>query len=861
MNLDDLLARLREVTGDDAPTQRKSLISAAVQAEDVDLGQLAEHVREKSAAVDVEDGEITDEQVEYLSTLAEVSEGINDQVSAIEEERAAEARKATAAQLAERIGQTKKLSDDAPAAPTTVPAKPSEGGEPAPAETAVTAAGKRATPLAGMRRNTTKGSGTDNLPAARGERAVERYSMIASSDGPGVFSGQDIPSMDVLAAVAANKVQSLQRLGNATGRAGIATFNRHVDPALLVEEQMRDFAKLEDASNERLLPGGSLVAALEQQHASLVAAGNANGLGQISALTAAAAGYAWCSPMEIVNQLCPLEATLDGMVDLPTITTTKGGVMWPATADYADVFSSSPFSFTQDDMSRADFEKPCVEIDCADGWDQCVLEAASFCVVDNILLSRVDDSQIQRAIAQGLNIYRRGLNAKRIKRMLDITTALSGTQITVSTDDLLQHGPGLFESFLSFLELQVEHLRAKKRLSRTTTFEGLAPMWLRPILRSDLSKKLGIQDRWSITDADVDRWLLSRGIRLQYVWEWQDAAVDPASAIGGDVVPLQWPDTVQILLFQSGAFQAIQGPSVQLDAVYDRENLQKNKRVRMFLEDMWCLISRCGLKYLYDIPLCPNGQSGSHETITCTTNPPVEAAPLAATGVTAGNPTLTTVDVSWSWAQGEGGPATGFEVRYRTPIGFGSWSAPQTTAAASDRTLTVTGLQSDTQYEFQVTAVGAGGSTASTDTPAASTGANVPAAPTGVTVTDPTANSLTANWTWTQSGGGTVDQFEIAYRTPAGTGVWSAPQTAAAAARTHVISGLAAGTEYEVRVTAVGPDGSATGPTATGTTAAALMMAATTAAEDTGSGSGSTSSSTTSTKSGSQSTSKKSSGK
>ncbi|MET7814209.1 major capsid protein [Streptomyces sp. NPDC005395] len=721
MNLDDLIARLREVTGDDATTQRKALISSALGSEDVDLGQLAEHVREKSAAVNVEDGEITDEQVEYLSTLAEVSEGINDEVNAIEENRAAEARKATAAQLAEKIGATKKLSDEP--APATVPAQPSgEPSEEAPAEgAAVTAGGRRAVPLSGLRRNNSKG-GTEQQLANRGERAQERYSMIASSDGPGVFSGQDIPSMSVLASVAANKVQSLQRLGNSTGRAGIATFNRHVAPELLVEEQMRDFHKLEDAANERLLPGGSLIAALEQKHDSLVAAGAANGLGQVASLQAAANGYAWCSPMEIINQLCPLEATLDGMVDIPTITTTKGGVMWPATTDYAEIFADAPFCFTQDDMNRADFEKPCVDIPCADGWDQAVLDACSFCVIDNILLSRVDDSQIQRAIAQGLNIYRRGLNAKRIKRMIDLTRAVSGAFVQVSLDDLRAHGPGLFESVLSFLELQVEHLRAKKRLGRNTTFEGLAPVWLRPILRSDLSKKDGIQNRWDITDADVDRWLASRGIRLQYVWEFQDAAVDPAAVIGGNAVPKRWPGSVQILLYQSGAFQAIQGPSVQLDAVYDRENLQKNKRVRMFLEDMWALVSRCGLKYLYDIPLCPNGVSGGTEVIDCSTidTPPAPAAP---TGVATGATTADTAVVDWTWTKGTGGDVTAFEVRYRTPAGSGAWTKSAADAAPADRTLTVTGLEAATEYEFQVTAVGTGGSVVGTPQPTATTAA------------------------------------------------------------------------------------------------------------------------------------------
>lgn len=734
-HLDDLLASLREVPADasDAAEQRRTIIASVVAEEDVDLADLADGVRQKSTAVDP-DAEISDEQVEYLGLLAEVSEGVNDQVEQIESQRAAEQRRATAAALAEKIAATRSVEAGTapvvPAQPSTEPAGDTgTGGEGAPAGdggAAVTAssgnggAPKRRAPLANVRPNTAHGTARKVLegnvtpgPAFQ----PERYSMVASSDIPGFFSGQELPSMGALVAATNSKFQSLARHGNGGGRAGIATFNRTVDPSTLIDNEMADWGKLDTVSNERLLPGGSLVAALAQQ------GGYASGT--LTASTPipspAGTGYAWCSPMEIINQLCPLEATLEGMVDLPTITTTKGGVMWPATPDYADLFQDTPFCFTQAEMGEPAFEKPCVSVTCADGWDQIVLDACSFCVEDNILLSRVDDSQVQRAIAQGLNIYRRGLNAKRIRRMLDLTRAVSGGSNVISAAELAVHGPGLFESVLSFLELQVEHLRTRKRLARNTTFEGIAPAWLRAVLRADLSKKNAIQNRWEITDADVDRWLAARGIRLQYVWEFQDAGVDPDATIGGTTIPRNWPETVQILLYQAGAFTAIQGPSVQLDAVYDRANLVKNKRVSMFMEDMWALVSRCGLKYLYELPLCANGVSGGQEVIACTPPTP-PAAPVAPSAATTSSPTATAITVGWTWAQGDGEPANGFEIRHRTPAGTGTWSAPQS-AGSSATSLAVSGLTAATAYEFEVVAVGDGGNS----TPVTTTGSTVAA--------------------------------------------------------------------------------------------------------------------------------------
>ncbi|MFJ4960251.1 major capsid protein [Streptomyces sp. NPDC088739] len=730
-HLDDLLARLREVASDaeDAAEQRKTLIAAAVAEDDVDLAGLADGVVQKSTAVAVDENtEITEEQVEYLSLLSEVSEGVNARVEEIEEQQAAEARKATAAALAEKIRATRSV--EAPAlAPVPPPASappsegdPGDGGAPVDTAAVVAASGKPRTrvPLGTVRPNTDR-AGARRQPIEgtivqhHGTAPVvpERYSMVASSDIPGFFSGQELPSMDSLVSAAAAKFNSLSRHNASGGRAGIATFNRTVDPRTRIDNEMVDWRKLDDVANERLLPGGSLIASMYggTPATSLTASTPAVSLGA-QAPDVSGFGYAWCSPMEIINQLCPLEGTLEAMVDLPTITTTKGGVMWPHTPDYTDLFKDTPFCFTEEDMGGTSFEKPCIKVPCADGWDQCVLDACSLCIIDNILLSRVDDSQIQRAIAQGLLIYRRGLNAKRIKRMLDLTKSVSGGFTVVSADQLRQHGPGMFESILSFFELQVEHLRARKRLGRNTTFEGLAPTWLRAVLRADLSKKNGIQDRWTVTDADVDRWLAQRGIRLQYVWEFQDAGVDPNSPIGGDIVPLNWPSKVQILLYQAGTFTAIQGPSVQLDAVYDREGIQRNERVRLFMEDMWCLVSRCGIKQLYEIPLCPNGVSGGQEVIDCTPpTPPNPPAAVTALAAPAGQIEATQVGLTWNWTKGTGatdGDVTGFEARYRTPAGSGTWSAAKS-FGASARTGTLTGLTAEKEYEIEVVAVGSGG--------------------------------------------------------------------------------------------------------------------------------------------------------
>ncbi|MFJ4960253.1 fibronectin type III domain-containing protein [Streptomyces sp. NPDC088739] len=103
--------------------------------------------------------------------------------------------------------------------------------------------------------------------------------------------------------------------------------------------------------------------------------------------------------------------------------------------------------------------------------------------------------------------------------------------------------------------------------------------------------------------------------------------------------------------------------------------------------------------------------------------------------------------------------------------------------------------------------------------------AATPAAPTGVTTTASTATGLTVNWTWAQGAGPAATGFEISYRTPAGSGTWSDPQTAAAADRKKALTGLTADTEYEVRVVAVAGTAKSAAATGTGTTTASLAAA------------------------------------
>lgn len=582
MTLDEILANLRSVDADlgaeEQQTARKLLLEETLSASDVDLPTLTASVTDKARNVDPSNGDISQEALEEFGLLAEISAAINTRVDAIEEQREKDMRSAHAAKLAEKIAATKMLEEK-------------------PAAEVVTATTGAPVP---------RGTTASGMPQVRRESVA----MTAASDMPGFFSGQAIQDMQQLTAATISRARSLSRSGT-TQQVPLATLNRQTPETHIIQDEMRDWHRIEAASDESRLPGGSLAASILKRGNTLTASTPVPGL---------STGYAWCGPMDIrPEEYCPIDATLDGLLDLPTIVTTRGGVMWPQTPSYMELYQ--PFCFDDADVHGGyDIQKPCVQLPCPDGWDECKLKGCSLCLETGIIQSRVAPELVQRSITELMIAHQHHLNRVKINDMLTqiADTAGGHTDLTAWGN----HGPGMFESLLSFIELQATRMRERRRLGLNVTLEAIFPRWVLGILRADLSKKNAIEGRWSIGEQDVITFLLSRGIRAQFVRDWQDEFFTDVAT------PTQWPTQVTFMMYQAGAFTSIAGPTIQLEMIHDKALLQENREIRLFVEDLYCVIHRCFQAASFTIPLCPNGVSGGQEVIECTDVPlPAAAGP------------------------------------------------------------------------------------------------------------------------------------------------------------------------------------------------------------------------------------------
>lgn len=250
------------------------------------------------------------------------------------------------------------------------------------------------------------------------------------------------------------------------------------------------------------------------------------------------------------------------------------------------------------------------------------MDISGICLKQPILTELGWPEKVEEFVEYVMLAHAHWMNAERIRRMV----ALVNYEIEVPApappqDDSIfdPHGPGAFESVLSVLELQVEYFRYSQRMSRNTTLEAVAPYWLRGVLRADISKKLGIDDRWGAgADAALDRWFRDRGVSIQYVYDWQDALADgDEGGFGGINPPTQWPSQVQILLYEPGTYFALQRDVITLSGVYDSVDLQQNIYTRIFTEEGFNVCVRCGRSMLLTLNLCPNGLSGTHQRTQC----------------------------------------------------------------------------------------------------------------------------------------------------------------------------------------------------------------------------------------------------
>jgi hypothetical protein len=584
----DRLVRFATAYDSDPPAGDEIVFTLPEDLTGLDDAELAQLRDDAVEAFDVlyESEEPSAQDVEAMSSLADAADAIRGEQERREQERAA--NREAAEDLASRIRPADEPEDAVEDGPEVAAAEePTEAVEElevsAEVPETVAASAQRPGPisitLSGVRRRQPQ--------AAPQAEPAGPASLVASADlGAGLPGGEPASLAQIAQALgrrASGINESSYRQAFRNGKRltqsfGVLAIERRFDDTLTASaDDATDV--LAAAANESRLPGGSLVAS-----------------------------GGWCSPSETLYDLFEVEST-DGLVSVPEIGVTRGGIRHTRGPDFASLFGATGFTFTeQQDIDGeyvidgegepADGPKPCYKVECP-SFVEDRLNVTGLCITAGILQNRAYPEVTERTIRGALVGHAHRMAGQTIAEI-----AAGSTAVAMPADQV-----GAFAPILTAIELQVEHYRYVHRLGRATSLEAIFPFWTRGVIRSDLARRLGVPVQ-RVTNAMIGEHFADHGVSPQFVYNYQDIS-------GGADAFTEWPTEVKFLLYAAGTWVRGVSDLVTLEAVFDSSLFTLNDFTALFTEEGWLVARRGHDSREVTVPICGNGATHGGVMIDC----------------------------------------------------------------------------------------------------------------------------------------------------------------------------------------------------------------------------------------------------
>lgn len=504
-----------------------------------DLAAALDKARAEAREVNaIDDDAFTDENLARLTDLTNFI-AAGDEVTAAAEAEAA----AKAAERAEARAKATAL--------TAEPEETEDEAEPEATEDAVEEAEEKvlavtaSAPVKKEKARVVKRAAAAAPPVEVPNRA--RPVITASADVPGFSTGSVMKDLDDVVKGATERFQAMPRgkVGNVQNRYGVAQITKQRSDGLSIDNFRSVQELIQAASNESRLPGESLLAA-----------------------------GGWCAPSETVYSLCTIEST-DGLWDIPEVNVGRGGLNFTKGPDFSTFFAYAATAFQTEAQAEAGTVKTCIEVECPPFTDV-RLDAAYACISAGILTNAAYPELIRRYVEGTLIAQQHAVTA----RMIAAANTITGAAIAV---------PDVWPNALSVLhalELVAEGERGRFRMARSATLEVVLPFWVRPALRADLANRTGVE-LTNVTDAMLDAHFASRGIRVQWIYNYQMLDVTTAG------IAVDYPGTLETIMYPAGTFVKLTDDVIRLDAVYDSTGLSTNTYTALFAEEGVALANVC----------------------------------------------------------------------------------------------------------------------------------------------------------------------------------------------------------------------------------------------------------------------------
>lgn len=515
---------------------------------------ISEIAAEATELTAIADSDLTDEQVDRLAELADARIALTAHSDALETAEAERAEKIAASRSALAEPAVDEVAQD-----ENETTENGDEAEDVTVETAEVVEEEKELVTASAARPLSKIAAKAGRPV-EAETVVEEtrpgFSIIAAAGIADVEAGTDLTDTFALAGAAISKARSFRNLdGKKNTRSEalpVATIHRPKREFALNGQPGHDTGVLLDAGRESRLEGGSLIAA-----------------------------GGWCAPSETLYGLCNVGTTLEGLIDVPTVNVSRGGVRYTKAAQFPQFYGSS-FHFTEQQIIDG-VEKPCFDLECPE-FDEERLDAYGLCVTAPLLTRAAYPELIEDTVQKLLQAHEHQRSAAIINKILGFIT---GTSLgTVANPWANAMAP------VEAIALVIEGERQRYRLSLTATLEVLLPFWFKSALRADLAQRTGV-NLLAITDAQINEIFSARGARVQWLYNWQELDIldgSPATASPA----LDYPATLQAILYPAGSYVAGSEDVIRLDTVYDSTNLKMNQYTQLFTEEGLLVFNPCG---------------------------------------------------------------------------------------------------------------------------------------------------------------------------------------------------------------------------------------------------------------------------
>lgn len=296
------------------------------------------------------------------------------------------------------------------------------------------------------------------------------------------------------------------------------------------------------------------------------------------------AGGGWCAPSQILYDFFNIAEETDGMIDLPTVGVSRGGIRFPVSPAIGDVFfqnaGSSPasgfggFAFsmsnatdpwlwseTDDQLTvTGSVNKPTLRVPCPT-FSEVRLECYGISLTAGNLTDDAYPESTQNFIRLLRAAYSHAINARLIG-LMDTAAGGATTVGAVTTD-------GPVNRLLNSVALAAMDYRAKFAMSTRSVLEVVMPYWIREVIRADMVLR-PYEDlaAVAVADAMIDAWFAARNVRVQWVNDYQ---VRGANQPGSSSNLTVWPATVNFLIYAAGTF--LHGTGLQLDLGVIRDSV------------------------------------------------------------------------------------------------------------------------------------------------------------------------------------------------------------------------------------------------------------------------------------------------